>query len=487
MTTTTLTASPNPQMYGQPITFTATVKGSSGSTPTGTVGFSYQGLLANGTPYAFGPWNNVAVNGVGVAEFTTSSLPSGWIGDVPGSIGVVAYYLGNANNSPSYGSMEETINQIPTTTTITANPSSAPYGTPITFTATVVETASGKPAQGLVSFDISSTTFASSELNSAGQTTWISGALGNGSVLQVGSQTLTAKFSTKDGAGDQWSHGSVTVNITALGATAVPTFSPPAGTYSTTQSVTLNSATSGATIYYTADGSTPTAGSEEYVAGFPIQVRASETIQAIAVAQGDSTSPVASAAYVVNLSAPSFTVSGTAVTVAPGTTGNTSTITVTPFGGWTGNVALTAVITSSPAGALDSPTVSFGSTSPVSITGTSTETATLTIFTTAATGAAFFNPNHNGVPWYATSGMALACVLLFGIPACRRRWQAIVGMVALLVILAGGVLACGGGGSRGGSGGGSGNPGTTVGSYTISVTGTSGTTTATGTIALTVQ
>jgi hypothetical protein len=54
-------------------------------------------------------------------------------------------------------------------------------------------------------------------------------------------------------------------------------------------------------------------------------------------------------------------------------------------------------------------------------------------------------------------------------------------MLALLVALAGGVLACGG------SGGGTIYPGTMPGNYTITVTGTSGTATATGTISLTVQ
>jgi hypothetical protein len=189
LTTTTLTASPNPQMDGQPITFTATIKPLSGSTPTGTVGFSYQGLLANGTPYAFGPWNNVVVDGTGAAEFTTSSLPSG-------AISVVAYYLGDAKNAPSDGLMTETVNQISTTTTITANPSSAPYGTPITFTATVVETASGKPAQGSVFFLLGSTSYDFTALNSAGQATWASGSLGQGGVLPVGTQTITAELST---------------------------------------------------------------------------------------------------------------------------------------------------------------------------------------------------------------------------------------------------------------------------------------------------
>jgi hypothetical protein len=57
-----------------------------------------------------------------------------------------------------------------------------------------------------------------------------------------------------------------------------------------------------------------------------------------------------------------------------------------------------------------------------------------------------------------------------------------LGMSILLVTFTGGVLACGGIGFNGGSN----NPGTTAGTYTITVTGTSGSTTATGPITLTV-
>jgi hypothetical protein len=86
------------------------------------------------------------------------------------------------------------------------------------------------------------------------------------------------------------------------------------------------------------------------------------------------------------------------------------------------------------------------------------------------------------------AGTALACILLLCIPARRRSWRAMLGMIALLFILASGVVACGGGGSGGGGGGGGGgNPGTTAGSYVITVTGTSGSVTETGTVNLTVQ
>lgn len=198
---------------------------------------------------------------------------------------------------------------------------------------------------------------------------------------------------------------------------------------------------------------------------------------------GDQNGTFAITSY--NIQQTPLTISGTAVIVTPGaTTGNNSTITVTPASGFNGSVTLTAVITTSPTGAVDTPTLSFGSTSPVSITGTTPGTATLTITTTAASNAALVHPKLPGNPWYAAGGAMLACLLLFGIPARRRGWRTMLGMLALFGALSGGVFACGGGGN---AGGGTSNPGTTAGTYTITVTGTSGTLTATTPITLTVQ
>jgi hypothetical protein len=180
-----------------------------------------------------------------------------------------------------------------------------------------------------------------------------------------------------------------------------------------------------------------------------------------------------------------LTVSGTAVTIAPGAaSGNTSTITVTPTGGFTGSVALTATLTDQPSGAQDVPTLSFGSTNPVSITGTQAGTAILTISTTAASSSSVSYPEGQGFRWKAAGGVALAGMLLLGIPARRRCWRALLSMLILLVALAGGMLACGGGNN---GGGGTGNPGTTAGTYTVTVTGASGTKTAKATITVTVQ
>jgi hypothetical protein len=185
---------------------------------------------------------------------------------------------------------------------------------------------------------------------------------------------------------------------------------------------------------------------------------------------------------------PTIAITGTPVSVAPGaTSGNTSTITVTPGGGFTGSVTLTAAVTSSPVGAVYPPTFGFGSTSPVNITGTTAGSATLTVSTTAPDISSLAYPNRPGVPWYAASGAALACVLFFGIPARRRtRWQNMLGMLALLLTLAGSLIACGGGGG-GGDHDGDNIAGTTPGTYTVTVTGTSGATTGTGTFTLTIQ
>lgn len=78
---------------------------------------------------------------------------------------------------------------------------------------------------------------------------------------------------------------------------ATPTFSPAAGSYPTAQTVTISCATSGATIRYTTDGTTPTSTSDIY--STPIDVTATTTIKAIATYTGMTNSDVGSSTYTI--------------------------------------------------------------------------------------------------------------------------------------------------------------------------------------------
>ncbi len=80
---------------------------------------------------------------------------------------------------------------------------------------------------------------------------------------------------------------------------AMPTFSPAAGTYSEVQNVEITTATDGATIYYTTDGTDPDATSTEYTAAIP--VAQTMTIKAIAVKEGMTDSEIATAEYIIKI------------------------------------------------------------------------------------------------------------------------------------------------------------------------------------------
>jgi glycosidase len=77
-----------------------------------------------------------------------------------------------------------------------------------------------------------------------------------------------------------------------------PTFSISGGTYTTLQSVVIADPLSGATIYYTTDGSTPSTSSNTYTA--PIPITQTTTLQAIAVDSAYLTSSTTSASYTIN-------------------------------------------------------------------------------------------------------------------------------------------------------------------------------------------
>ncbi len=106
---------------------------------------------------------------------------------------------------------------------------------------------------------------------------------------------------------------------------ATPTFSPGAGTYTATQTVTISDTTSGASIYYTTNGSTPTTASTLYSGA--ITVSETETLKALATHAGDTNSAVGSAVYTIQVATPTFSPgggnysSGQTVTISDSTSG----------------------------------------------------------------------------------------------------------------------------------------------------------------------
>ena len=177
----------------------------------------------------------------------------------------------------------------------------------------------------------------------------------------------------------------------------------------------------------------------------------------------------------------SMTSNPTSLTVTAGaTTGNTSTITVQSTDGFANTVNLTCAI--SPAAASHPATCSLN---PASVTpaANGTATATITISTTATTTS--MNDNKSKFWPSAGGGAVLACLLFFWIPKKRRSWLAMVVLLVFFVSMAG--MACGGGGGGGSNSGGTTNPGTTAGTYTVTVTGTSGSLSHTATVSLTVK
>lgn len=93
--------------------------------------------------------------------------------------------------------------------------------------------------------------------------------------------------------------GVSTATFTFTSQTAPVTFSPAGGTYGSAQSVTLSDVDTSAKIYYTTDGSTPSASSTLYTA--PISVTVSKTIKAIAIDPALQNSNVTTAVYTIQV------------------------------------------------------------------------------------------------------------------------------------------------------------------------------------------
>ena len=116
-----MTTSANPSVYGQSVTFTATVRrgGPGSGKPTGTVTF-YDGTTTLGTAKLSG----------GAGKLTIKTLAIG-------THSITAVYGGDGNFTTSTSTaLNQTVNQDATTTTISSSVDPSVYGQAVTFTAT---------------------------------------------------------------------------------------------------------------------------------------------------------------------------------------------------------------------------------------------------------------------------------------------------------------------------------------------------------------
>ena len=217
-TTTTVSSSANPSVFGQSIQYTATVAG--GPTVTGTITFRDGG-------------SNIA-GCVAVALIAGSA--SCTVSPTVASHNITAVYSGDANNTASTSAaMTQVVAADPTTAVVTATVNPTVFGQSVTFTATVTSNApgSGTPT-GKVAFDNGAATVAG-----CGAVALVAGvATCTATTLTVGVHSITGIY---NGSASYLTSTSIVVTqMVSQGSTAAVVGS------------SLNPSVSGQTVTYTA-------------------------------------------------------------------------------------------------------------------------------------------------------------------------------------------------------------------------------------------
>lgn len=236
--TTTLTSSPpSPTVFGQTVTFTATVTGG-GATPTGQVTFK-DGAATIGTETLVG----------GVATLSKSDLSVG-------THTITAVYGGDSNYAGSSDSTSHTVDKANTTTTIdSVNPvSPTVVGQPVTVSFTVVASGagSGNPTGNVTVSDGTDSCVGS--VGSAGSCTLIP--------TTAGHKTLTATYagdSNFNGSSDNTQTHQVNKADTTTTVTSSPNPSLPGQNVTITANVTANPPGAGTptgTVTFTVEATT---------------------------------------------------------------------------------------------------------------------------------------------------------------------------------------------------------------------------------------
>ena len=392
----------------------------------------------------------------------------------PPDYAIQGTYSGGTNFATSSGTGTLTVNATPppNTTATTASNNTVTFNSSIqhvTLTASVsgVDAVSGQPVtvnEGTVTFQVMD---AANPVGSAVPSAPITN--GNASVsyaLPAGTaakNTYTIQAAYSGGPTFQPSSSNGTLIINKAQSTTTFTSTAPATLVEDqTYTPVANSTGDGVLTIAVSGSCSITSG---VVKDGPVDISGTCTVTATAADGnnflGSSATPqtiTVQAAYSVATTAPSITIS------APGGNGST-TLNIT------GQPAFTGTINFSCAGL---PAKSACSFNPASVTGSGTTTITVTTTAPLVT----MLKGAPGLNWWTAGGVTLAGVFLAGLPGKRRRWSMLLGLLVIAFLLTG--VGCGGTTHTT-------IPGTPTGSFTVTVTGTSGPLTHSTTLTLNVQ
>jgi hypothetical protein len=186
-TSTVLSSSANPSVFGQKVSFTGTVCGLLPSTaptqpPSGLLAFTADGAS---TPFDTVPVS--ATSAVGCASATSAAIGSFSVA----THSITVAYTGDTNYLASSGLLAggQVVNKAPTATALTSVPNPSYFGDGVTLSATisVPPPGAGVPT-GTVTFSDGGSVLGTSSLNSADQATFTTAG------LQVGTHNLVATY-----------------------------------------------------------------------------------------------------------------------------------------------------------------------------------------------------------------------------------------------------------------------------------------------------
>ena len=422
-----------------------------------------------------------------VTAVATSIAPVG-----TGAHSVQATYPGNTSYKASV-SPAVSLQAQPPAPKVTVSPSSSAITTAQSLTVSITVAGLGGQPGPTGTITLSSGTYTSAVTPLVSGAATITVPAGS---LAIGTDTLTVAYtpdaSSASNYGSATGSASVAVSQPIGTSAATITATPSASTITNLQSVTVNVTVSGAagqpTGTVTLSGGSYTAWQAltSGAASFTIAAGAlgsgSDTLTA--AYSGDAAYATGSATTVVAV-APVSIAAPTLAAANPGSSA-TGNLTFSAGSSYSGTLSLSCTLTSSPSGAQSLPACSLNPASIV-LTSGGTGTAALTITTTAASTASLVVPAQFQLWKFGGAGSLLAFVLMFGIPARRRRWTLM--LTLFLVMAIAGAIGCGGGGSGQGSQPPPKTPATTAGSYTFTVkaTDSAANVTATTNVTLTVE